>query len=76
MARNGITKAEIAAARLMFEYITDKWHVQVRCNKSGLAIIDRIKCPKSIKAGAWEADRSPAEWVGLQRDSKKYIPVH
>jgi hypothetical protein len=58
--------------KITFERQCKTWHIRVYRAADGTAIIERIRGAKSTKPAAWTSDRTPEEWVGLQRDASKY----
>lgn len=58
-----------------FERKDDIWHIRVSRAQDGTAIIERLRCRKGINPATWTSDRTPEEWVGIQRDAKRYARV-
>lgn len=72
---NFIKPSEIDSA-LVYERTCDVWHMRIYRAKDGTSIINRLRGAKPTKPAVWTTDRTPEEWVGIQRDPSKYNIIH
>jgi hypothetical protein len=59
----------------VFELNNAIWHMRIYRAPDGTAIVERLRGPKRTKPATWPSPRTPEEWVRVQRDGKKYVPV-
>lgn len=63
-----------AEGTLVFERNDEGWHIRIYRGPYGTAIIERLR-GRRCKPATWTTDRTPEQWVEVQRDSKKYTAV-